>query len=444
MHIALSLSLIRAESGVDPTLRVSHQAAYGDTLVAARHQAPYAVRFAVAHAAPYRILRDHAARFDAAYALSETDPVRSAMKAGYSLLPAQAVYSAAIVPELTHGGRVVRLDEETTLTLSCDEDSPVWIATIGIAELADFAAMRIGDALTLALAGETFALVVDGKTLSRGSAVSRRCDITASSPLALLDKPFAADISFQATAPTLARTAVEAFIGVVDWRLPAWVIPAAALTFDGVTPLRAARAIVEAIGGLVESDPDGTVICRPRHPVGVPQYGAAAVAHQFFDNDVLESSERIAPVRGFNRVTVANEQTGASGASGSPDALEYVGDDSISGTVRAYPNPARPVSLVHTGNPATTIAPQGTITRSETELAEFVSGRARVRYPVAAIVSSDWQATDLGEVTAEGAELKSAVEGYSLLRITYEVSTVNWAVGLDTPDEEVQFVLMDA
>ena len=71
-------------------------------------------------------------------------------------------------------------------------------------------------------------------------------------------------------------------------------------------------------------------------------------------------------------------------------------------------------------------------------------GRARTRFPVAAITASTWQAADLGEVTAEGAELKSAVEGYSLLRITYDVATVNWAVGLDTPAEEVQFVLMDA
>jgi hypothetical protein len=299
--------------------------------------------------------------------------------------------------------------------------------------------MAIGDALSLSLGAEVFALVVDGKTLGRATPESRTCEITASSPLALLDAPFAQDTSYQAAAPTLAEVAVEDLIGAVDWQLPSWVIPASALAFEGVTPLRAARAIVEAVGGLIESTPAGAVVCRPRHPVGVPQYGSAAVAHQFFDNEVLDSSARIAPVRGFNRVVVANERAGAAGAS---DTLEYVAAGNNAGTVRAYPSPARPVSLVHTGNPATTIAPLGSVARSETELAEFIAGSAKTRYAVDAITAMTWQAADLGEVTARGTELTATVPGYSLLDITYTVQSSDWSVGLDA-DEEVQFVLMD-
>ena len=51
------------------------------------------------------------------------------------------------------------------------------------------------------------------------------------------------------------------------------------LMLEGATPLAAARNVVAAIGGIVESNPDGSVVCRRRHPVSIPQYGAATVAH---------------------------------------------------------------------------------------------------------------------------------------------------------------------
>lgn len=420
------------------------------TAIAKSHLAPYGLRLDAIHQSPYELgllrlrhLAPYGLRLDgvhaAGYDLSLFDPVRSRHRVGYSMLADYSLQSVSNQPELVHAGRVVKIDGAT---LSCDEDSPVWIASLDISGLADFALMQIGDALTLTLGIETFALVIDGKTLSRESAVSRSHQITASSPVALQDTPFAAEISFQSGAPMLAEAVVEHFLGAVDWQLPAWVIPSDSIVFEDVTPLQAARSVVEAIGGLIESNPDGSLVCRPRHAVSVPDYDAATPGHQLFDSEVIASSSQIAPVRGFNRVTVANEQ-GASGSSSSPDSLEYVGTDSVTGTIRAYPNPSRPVALVHTGNPATTITALGTVSRQETETVEFVSGRASTRYPVAAIVSSAWRVNDLGAVSFDGSALTAAIEGYSLLDITYTVESVDWSVGLDA-DEQVQFVLMDA
>ena len=210
---------------------------------------------------------------------------------------------------------------------------------------------------------------------------------------------------------------------------------------EGVTPLAAARNIVAAIGGIVESNPDGTVVCRRRHPVSIPQYSAATVAHSLFDADVISTRSQIAPSRGFNRVTIANED-GAAGSSS--DRIEFVADadDDNRGTVRAYLVETRPVVLTHTGNAATVIASLGTVSRSETETVEFVEGRASTRYPVAAITSAVWQHTDLGAVSADGQSLVAATAGFSLLRVTYTVTSLNWRVALSI-DEEVQFVLVD-
>jgi hypothetical protein len=373
------------------------------------------------------------------YAVTKVNPLKKQLTASWSLLADQHLQAVMNTPELVWQDKTIRILQAT---LSCDEGSPVWIATVEIAQVADFAAIAIGDPITLVLGQETFALVVDGKTLSRESMTSQRCELTAISPLALLDAPFAATTRYYQPGAVPARTAVEELIGNVDWQLPDWTIPAGRLLMEGVTPLAAARSVVAAIGGIIESNPDGTVVCRRRHPVSIPDYGQAPVAHNLFDADVLASRAQIAPARGFNRVTLANEDV-ASGRSA--DRIEHVADanDANQGTVRAYLAIARPVLLTHTGNPATVIAALGEVARSESEVVEFIEGRASTRYPVTAINSATWQHTDLGAVTVDGLALVAAVPGYSLLALTYTSISLDWRVTL-AADEEVQFILVDA
>jgi hypothetical protein len=373
------------------------------------------------------------------YAITDIDPAGSRLLAAWSLLADQSLQAVANSPEISWQGRRIRIHQAT---LSCDEDSPVWIASLDIAELADFAAIGITDEIILTLGLETFRLVVDGKTLSRESITGRRCAVSAVSPGGLLDAPFAGATSFYRPEATPARTAVEALVGPVDWQLPGWIVPAGRLLLDNVTPLQGARTIVAAIGGILESNPDGSLVARRRHPVSIPRYGAAIVAHCLFDTDVFTASARIAPNRGFNRVTLANEDSVEAGVS---DTIEYRVDepDARRGRVRAYPNPERAVLLTHTGHPATVVTSRGSVPRTETELVEFIDGHATVRYPVVAITQAIWQHADLGNVSADGQNLAATMPGYSLLSITYVTQSRDWDVALAV-DEEVQFVLVDA
>lgn len=415
---------------------------YGEVaLLRGRHIAPYselgtcrkAMRFS------YWLTQAVAARHVIGYDVTDVNPVAKRLTTSWSLLADQHLQAVMNTPELVWQQRTIRILQAT---LSCDEGSSVWIATVEVAQVADFAAITIGDPITLVLGLETFELVVDGKTLSRESQTSQRCELTAISPLALLDAPFAATTRYYQPGAVSARTAVENLIGAVDWQLPDWTIPAGRLLMEGVTPLAAVRSVVAAIGGIVESNPDGTVVCRRRHPVSIPDYGQAPVAHQLFDADVLASRAQIAPARGYNRVILANED-GASGSSA--DRIEHVADanDANQGTVRAYLATTRPVLLIHTGHPATVIAALGEVTRSESEVVEFIEGRASTRYPVTAINSATWQHTDLGAVTADGQALLAAVPGYSLLDLTYTNTSLDWRVTLAAA-EEVQFILVDA
>lgn len=387
---------------------------------------------------PYWLTQRLSARHALAYAITSVNPIATRLTASWSLQGDARLQAVVNSPELVWHGRPIRIVQAT---LSCDEDSPVWMAQIEIAALADFAGIGIGDTLTLTLGLETFVLVVDGKTLSRESVAEPQFALSAMSPLALLDAPFAGTLRYYRPEALAAEAAVEALIGPMTWNLPPWTIPAGRLMLEGVTPLAAARNVVAAIGGIIESNPDGSVVCRRRHPVSVPQYAAAPVAHSLFDADVISARSQIAPMRGFNRVTIANED-GAAGSSG--DRIEFVADvdDDNQGTVRAYLVTTRPVVLTHTGHAATVIASLGEVIRSETETLEFIEGRAGTRYPVTGIVGAIWQHTELGGVVADGQNLTADTAGYSLLNITYTTTSLNWRVALAV-DEEVQFVLVD-
>jgi hypothetical protein len=272
----------------------------------------YGIRREWAHRAPYDDLRRHRARLTAPYsdrllcrrsmrhnwwltesvstshalryAVTDTDPVSGHLVSAWSLLSDHSLQSVANSPELNWQGQRLRLHQAT---LSCDEDSPVWIASIELAELSDFAAINITDEITLTLGLETFRFIVDGKTLSRESMTDQRCEVTAVSPVALLDAPFAGSMSFHHFDAIHAREAVELLVGLVSWQLPDWIIPSGRLLLENVTPLQAVRNIVAALGGILESNPDGSLSARRRHPVSIPQYGAASVAHALFDADVI-------------------------------------------------------------------------------------------------------------------------------------------------------------
>lgn len=313
-----------------------------------------------------------------------------------------------------------------------------------MASVSDYAMLQVKDPFFLDLGVVRIEFVVDGKSFKRklsDESVDETPRITGSSPLALMDAPFAMGRSISYAEPTSARKVVEDLIGPVTWNILDWVIPVDALIFEGSTPLQAVRKVVEAVGAMVESDIDGTPICRRLFPVSVPDYTPSVADKIYTDSDILGVDEVISPSSGFNRVSVSN---GTSTTGVTADTLDQISEEGniTERVVRAYLYKNRPVQLVHTGNPATQIIPLGLRDREETERVEFLDGRASTRYKVKSIITSSWRVDELGEVTASGNNLYSAVPSYSLLDITYAVESLDFLVRCENIDE-VQFYLAD-
>ena len=391
----------------------------------------------------------------AALRWSMTAPVAS--RAGYSwdLRATHAVAASCRLPwSLPGAGHAV--DGGVTLvagngrwlrplraTVSLAEGSPYWSADITLGSEEEAAQLEVGDALALSMCGHVFALRVDQRGEDAQGAVTRSWKVQALSPLAWLDSPYVLSSDIYFPAGTTASEAVAELLApaaALSWALPDWTLPTAGLTFTSTTPVAAARAIVEAIGGLLESLPDGCVVARRRYPMAPDRFASAVPDIELFDSEAVSRSVSTLHVEIVNRLSVSD---GADGVSAQDRLVYEPGANPLAGTVRAWPNPWRPVRLVHTGRPEVVIDARGVRTWTVKETVEFKDGQATLSTPALALQAVEWRYVDLGGVTLDGETLTAAYgEGYSLADVRYTTRAYVWAVA-DDKIEDVQFLLED-
>lgn len=221
-----------------------------------------------------------------------------------------------------------------------------------------------------------------------------------------------------------------------------WAIPAYRFGVNNMAPIDAIKQIAEAVGGVVDSLPDGTLRVRSKYPVPVPQWSIKSVDHELLEEgELFSSADQDTPVKVYNKFRVMDTQT----TSGS-DRLEYEEFDSRSGYVRAYPSPWRTAVTLATTAQGVTVGTSHEEYREEEETVEVYNGEASIRYPAVSVVSVVWLGADLLGVIAGNDSTKvtttSETEKFSLLKIKYKtrclVFPVAGAVG-----QEAQFLLKD-
>ena len=386
------------------------------------------------HRASFGMNTDTRNRHSGLYSLLSFNPVTARHSADYSLHTSD-VRIITNQPRLTHKGRQISL---RSAEIRADDGSFTWLASLEISKVEEWSVIRVGDTITLNLYDEIFTLVVDEKEMSRRNAgVNISLSLLAVSPLAIRRER----ITRSWLVPVNAREAVEELLGSVEWTLPYWTIPAGRLGAEKTDSVSLAQQIVGTAGGVLESLPDGSVVCRPRFSVPVPEWGSATPSHIITDDETISVNESYVHVEIANRIAIANGEQ-ESGA----DEVEYLADEGNShqGVIRVYPNPWRPVAVVHTGDEQTILTPIDEQEREETELVSFEAGRGNTRYPVVRIISKAWQYVNLGAVSflKDNKNLSSDIPEYSLLRITYITRCLAWNTSNDR-DEEIQFLVTD-
>lgn len=311
------------------------------------------------------------------------------------------------------------------IVISCDEGSCFWLANISIAQLSDFAAAHIGDNVSVVVGEETFAFVVDGKNINieQNNSYSLSCI----SPVALKNKPYAqtVDVFFENIG---AKALVESLLGQITWSIQDWIIKK--ITLADTYPLEAAKLIVTAIGAVIESKHDGSLLVRMKH--ADPLTYQQNIVHNYIDSDIFSITEQVQTDDWFNAVVISND----GGTNEISIDIEEVDSNSV--LLRAYTDNG---TLVHSGNNQVTISQPSILLRTEIETVEFVEGTATTAHPVVSISEKTWKYDNLGEVTFNGNVLTASVgNGYSLLDLRYTTKVVEWLV-TNPVSEKTQFIL---
>lgn len=356
-------------------------------------------------------------------------------------------------PTITLNGNVIDVFDAE---ISTDEEGFIWQAEITLLDIADYKSINIDDQFTLDFYGEIFTLLTESKTLDRASPVGIAMTVRAVSPAIRHDFPRAAPLTITFNTPVTAQATAESILGEsITWDIPDWTIPANRLGIADGAPIQLVQQIVSAVGGVLESNPDGTLIARPKFPVSMnileDDAQTPAIDQNYFDTaDNLSVSEEYTPQKLFNKFRISDTTKEFD------DDLDFDFDEiteedgsttksDTEGLLKAFVKPFRTNVVVKSSQDASIgFQLNGINTEQLTELVEIKEGIGSVSKPILSIDSFTYEAIDLGtptfvvddtQIVTPNVNLK-----YGLLEITYTTRFIEYDV-TGVNGKNVQFVL---
>lgn len=339
-------------------------------------------------------------------------------------------------------------------SITADEDSSYYQCEVELQNARDYLVLTRDTEFSLTLFSQTYAFVVDSRTLSRsiddGGNLQETATVTGLSPACRFAAPRASSLTKTWETAQLASEICTELLGSIAWNLVDWVIPAYRLSADQSYPLDIAKQIVEAAGGLLESNPDGSLVARSKWPCSIARLDGVAPAATWTERQIYAVSEQATQDQLMDRIRIVDVELTEQ------DKLEFVVDenDPWSGIVYVYPSPWRDaLSLVTTRGSKVQIGPlsEGVKTIADEEIISFENGSASTNYPIQTLVSVEWLDDSLGSLlfAPYSSEMtvtnRGSYGGYSLGKVTY--TTRYWSAPVycqpDTESILAQFLLLE-
>lgn len=348
-------------------------------------------------------------------------------------------------------------------TISCDEDSPYYQCELELRDHQYYRDFPRDQPFLVHLFDTDYHFVVDSRTLNRtiddeGNQVNT-VSITGLSPLCLKAGPRSQHITKTWEVATLASTIVTELIGANTWELVDWYIQPYRLAAENAYPLDIANQIVNAVGGLIESQPDGSVVCRHRWPVSIASFGSTTADVTLTEQHIYSITESPTNDDLMNKVRIMDQQASYQ------DRLEYVpdkigdNDDPYHGILYAYLSPWRDGLRIVTTRPSKISVgelSEGTRVIADSnpdypaETITFDSSEGSTAYPVMSLNGFEWLDEDLGGivVTPYSTTLTAGdgdYGGYSLAKVSYTTRFLQVPVTCEESitSIEAQFLLLE-
>lgn len=428
--------------------------------VSAFHHVSYAVATdqALLHAILYQSVVE-ASRLHAAGWKADIEQ-RRMHEASYHTVDTSTIVEAGTI---TVGDGGLNVYDFLSLSITSDEDSSYWQCEVALKDANDYLRFPRDTAFVIRLLSVDFHFIVDSRSLQRSidddGNYQEACTISGLSPLVRYASPRATKLTKTWNAPILASAAVAELIGTVTWDLVDWTIPAYRLAAENAAPLDVAKQIVEAVGGLIEAQPDGSVVCRHRWPVSISALDTVVADHALDERMIFAASEEPTQDELIDRVRIFDSEAGFQ------DRLEYVPnkigaeDDPRHGILYAFPSPWRTGLRIVTTRPSQIVVgsmTEGTrsIVAGSTdyppELLTFSERTASTQYPIMSLTSLDWLDEDLGAAsfTPYATTLEAGngtYGGYSLAEVQYATRYLAVPITCLEPVAEIeaQFLLLE-
>ena len=378
----------------------------------------------------YRALCDYV------YDISERDLVRSLVDQLYVLAAGEA-----LVQRMDQEVRCDGVVHASAYNIFLEQDESLFhmVGELQLADESEFLQYHAYESeVSIVVDGREYLFLADGYPRKSRQPGENSFVVPLISKTILLDAPHSSVAAGGLSGMASALVVSLAAPFVVNWQLVDWFIPAGVLQANGDSAIAIVKKIVSAAGGLVQTAPDGTLICRPEYPVSVNQWATTEPDIELTDQDDFFQIDPSPSTRaGYNVFYLSNQSLTADSV-----ALEVV---TLSSTlvelrVRLLPwSYTAQVKMRHSGGLWVSVINFGPMTADMDEQVEIISGSGQTSKPVAALIGYAYHQADLGMVTvSESGVVTTEIDDNSLLQLQYR--TRYWMFrATDQQIEDVQF-----
>ena len=284
------------------------------------------------------------------YSVLDVDRVSKSSSLQYLSVLATGVEVIPVEPIIIIGSELVYVSD---MTVSADEGNFTYSCEASLVNYADFPKFLANTPFQVNIQGEVYEFVVDSRSLDRKEVAAPRATIRGLSKTSLLtgakskqiigitiDTPMTASGIANALLydPLINRSGYIPDPADLKWEILDWGLPAYRFGVENQYPLDSVKLLAEAVGGVVESTPEGDIRVRYKHPVAVPEYSDAKTDHFILDtDDILSIQERHSPNKKTDSIYVKTFQD-----IGVADTIEFFDVATVGGDLGNFDN----------GNPA--------------------------------------------------------------------------------------------
>jgi hypothetical protein len=388
--------------------------------------------------------------FNELYNLTPLNKITKVFNENYYLVSGTAVHQSPSVSVFVTGYGAI---DFVSLSLNASLDQYCIIADLELTNADDYQSCISETEITITVESTDYVLFIENKN-KQADVNGTKYFIQCISPTAKLDSPYSDTIIKEYSSDVLASTIIDEMAVyesiAVDFQIDDWLINSDAIIIQDETPLAVIKKVTAAIGGIVQTKPNGDLLIISRYPVSpenwdttIP-YGTLSVA-----DDILNLTESLQVNSGYNAYVITD-----GGSLSDNITLQEETVDGYTKIIKGFQVPfdvTNPFDLATSGgseitltkeiNPVEEQVPEDT---SEWEIVEFIDWTGNVSFPIYSVVDYEWIEEDLGAFDfEEDGTLNiidtSTVPSESLLRIKYKTKYWKWTATTITSDKYVQF-----